>query len=357
MAFPEKNSKPRPCLRSVLSAIAFLPVFIFLAITVGCAPSALKDETQTPQRQLIWPAPPEPARVSFFRTIERPEDIGANKGLFRRIADFLIGPRSDDIVKPYGVTVDSAGRIIVVDTALKRVHVFDMKKSKYFYIEQAGDANLESPIAAAVDGEDNIYVTDPLFGKVFAFNQKGKLLFDIGGFKRPTGIAVNRQDKILYVSDTGRHEIKAFDLKGKHIKTIGKWGSEPGQFNYPVDIFVDAGGELYVADSMNFRIQIFGKDGKFLTMFGRHGDGTGDFGRPKGVSVDRDGNIYVVDALFDTVQIFDKNGKFLLNFGTLGREAGKFWLPGGIFIDRGDKIYVSDSYNKRIQIFEYHGQS
>lgn len=339
-----------------LGAAVALALF-FISFVAGCAPSTIRDEEQTPQRQLIWPPPPEPARISFSRTIAKPEDIGANKGFFRRLSDFFLGPRSEEIVKPYGITVDSTGRVIVVDTALKRVHVFDAKKNKYFFIESIGDENLDSPIAAAVDAEDNIYVTDSLYAKVFVFSPKGKLLYAIDGFKRPTGIAVNRHDRTVYVADTGVHQIKEFDLKGKHLKTFGGLGKEPGEFNFPVDIFVDNNGEVYVADSMNYRVQIFDRDGKFLSAFGRQGDGTGDFGRPKGVSVDRDGNIYVADALFDTVQIFDRSGKFLLNFGTLGREAGKFWLPSGVFIDQGDKIYVSDSYNKRIQIFDYLGHS
>jgi len=326
---------------------------VFLA---GCSQSTVKEEVHSPQTPLIWPSPPEPARISYYKSIATPADIGANKGFFQRIAELLLGPKTDDIIKPYGVTVDSKGRIIVADTALKRVHIFDAAKKKYSYIDEADDTPLQSPIAAAVDGEDNIYITDSLNSGVFAFNRKGGFLFEILGFGRPTGIAVDKRAGRLYVSDTQRHVVDVFDLKGKKINTIGGPGDGPGQFNFPVDLTVDANGDLYVVDTMNFRIQIFGPGGAFQTMFGRHSDGSGDFGRPKGVSVDSDGNIYVADALFDTIQIFDRNGAFLLNFGTLGRQAGFFWLPSGVFVDETDKVYIADSYNKRIQIFDYLGQ-
>ncbi|MBI5642405.1 MAG: 6-bladed beta-propeller [Deltaproteobacteria bacterium] len=342
---------------SRISLYGFL--FLSVALISGCASTEveLHEEIQTPQKPLIWPSPPEPARVSYFKTISKPADIGANKGFFRKVAEFLLGPKYDDIIKPYGISTDSGGRILVADTAFKRIHIYDVKNNKYSYIEEAGDAALDSPIALAVDGEDNIYVTDSVANNVCVFNSKGRFLFSFNGGKRPTGIAINKADKLVYVSDTGKHEINVYDLKGKRVNTIGKWGSQPGEFNYPVDIFIDGHGDLFVADSMNFRIQIFDKGGKFLSTFGHHGDGTGDFGRPKGISVDKEGNIYVADALFDTVQIFDRNGNFLLNFGRLGKEIGSFWLPSGVFIDSGDKIYISDSYNRRIQVFEYHGNS
>ena len=337
------------------AAVAMSLLLCAAVLMAGCSSSTVKEDIHSPQTPLIWPSPPEPARISYYKSIETPADIGANKGFFQRIAELLLGPKTDDIIKPYGITVDSNGRIIVADTALKRVHIFDEAKKKYSYIEEAGDAPLQSPIAVAVDGEDNIYVTDSLNARVYAFNRKGNFLFEITGLGRPTGIAVDKKAGRLYVSDTQRHVVEVYDLKGNKIKTIGGHGEGPGQFNFPVDLFVDINGGLYVVDTMNYRIQIFGPGGDFQTMFGRHGDGSGDFGRPKGVSADSAGNIYVADALFDTIQIFDRNGNFLLNFGTLGRQAGFFWLPTGMFIDEADKIYIADSYNKRIQIFDYLG--
>jgi len=340
-----------------IPASAVLLVLVCAMLTfAGCSSSTVKQEVHSPQTPLIWPSPPEPARISYYMSIERPADIGAGKGFFRKIAELLLGPENDDIIKPYGVTVDSNGRVIVADTALKRIHIFDIARKKYSYIEEAGDTQFESPIAAAVDAEDNIYITDSLNSRVYAFDRKGNFRFEITSLERPTGIAVDKKGKRLYVSDTKKDTVEVYDLNGKKIQTIGERGQDPGQFNFPVDLCVDNNGDLYVVDTMNFRIQIFNSNGKFLTMFGRHSDGTGDFGRPKGVSVDSEGNIYVADALFDTVQIFNRKGNFLLNFGTLGRQAGFFWLPSGMFIDSTDKIYVADSYNKRIQIFDYLGQ-
>lgn len=346
------RAKGAPGLLRPLFAAALIGSLTFFG---GCTSSEVKTDITTASKPLIWPSPPEPARISYVRMIEKPQDIGAGKGFFKRIAELVLGASSDNILKPYGITVDGAGKIIVADTALKRVHIFDTKKQEYSYVDEAGGEPLSSPISAAVDGDDNIYVTDSMLGKVFVFSPKGKFISGFEAGERPTGIAINKTLKTVYVSDTSSHTIRLYDLKGKLLDTIGKYGSKKGEFNRPVDIFIDKAGDLYVSDTMNYRVQILDKDGDFITMFGRQGDGTGDFGRPKGISVDRDGHIYVADALFDTVQIFDRNGDYLLSFGTLGREAGSFWLPCGMFIDNGGKIYVADSYNKRIQVFEYLG--
>lgn len=304
---------------------------------------------------ITWPSPPERARIAFVQAISTPADIAAGRGFFSRVMDFVLGAKIEEIIRPYGVAVDSKGRLLVADSAFKRVHVFDIKNSEYSAIEEASDAELASPIAVAVDADDNIYASDSILNKVFAFNKSGRFLFKIDGFKKPTGVAINKKEKLLYVADTAANAIKVFDLSGKPVMTFGGPGTEKAQFNLPVDIFVSPGGDIYVTDTMNYRIQIFAKNGSFLRMFGRHGDGTGDFGRPKGVAVDHLGNIYVVDAIFDTVQVFTPEGKFLLNFGSVGNGAGDFWMPTGLYIDETNRIYVADSYNKRVQVFEYIG--
>lgn len=370
MQKPDPKTNPGKTTPSGIKAIGlrrrslFGAANLFILITVltffsGCSPSNvnLQEEKRAGQRPLIWPMPPEPARIEYMQTISRPDDIGANKGFFKKVFEFLLGSTFEDIVKPYGVTVDPDGRLLVADTAFKRIHIFDLKKSKYSYIDNADELKFESPIGVATDTEGNIYMSDSALRKVFVFDRKERFLFNFAAGEKPTGIAVNNADKRLYVVDTISHNVGIYDLKGKELKRFGLWGNGVGEFNFPVDIFIDKNSDLYVVDTMNYKVKIFDKTGKFLAMFGHQGDGTGDFGRPKGIAVDREGNIYVADAIFDTVQIFDRKGNFLLNFGSLGDERGAFWLPCGLYIDNNDKIYVADAYNRRVQIFEYLGSS
>ncbi len=338
-----------------------LGLFLVLSVSlvlVGCAGTGTMQAPSTQADYgsgIAWPFPPEKARIAFVRTLEKPSDLGRGKGLLKGILEVILGPKQERVIKPFGIAVDNTGRVIVADTAFRRLHIFDIKKKKYKGLEISGDEKLISPVGVAVDINDNIYVSDSAAGKVYAMSPRGRLFFEFTGFTRPTGIAIDNTDQLLYVVDTGAHMVKVFSLNGDLLRSFGLRGGDEEEFNFPVDIFVDKDGLVYVSDSMNFRIQIFSKEGRFLRMFGKNGDSTGSMARPKGVAVDRDGNIYVADAIFDTIQIFSSRGDFLLNFGTKGSGPRNFWMPSGIFIDERSFIYVADSYNRRVQVFEYLG--
>ena len=46
-----------------------------------------------------------------------------------------------------------------------------------------------------------------------------------------------------------------FDRQCEVVRTIGCYGSEPGQFNHPYDVKVRQ-GRVFVSDSGNHRIQV-----------------------------------------------------------------------------------------------------
>ena len=91
--------------------------------------------------------------------------------------------------------------------------------------------------------------------------------------------------------DTNARIVK-FDRNGKFIKTWGKKGSAPGEFDVPHNLAMDAAGRLVVADRLNSRIQIFDQDGKFLAEWRQ-------FGRPSGLFIDKNDVIYVADSQSD----------------------------------------------------------
>jgi DNA-binding beta-propeller fold protein YncE len=296
-------------------------------------------------------------RVAEEREPPKPEDLQIRAGMFRRFFDYLLGKTEGAIVAPYGVETDSSGRLYIVDTFLKNIHVFDTKANEYDIFSTKGAA-LESPIDIAIDEERGyIYVTDSKGGTVKLFKETGEeFVGEIGKgvLERPTGVAINERTSELLVVDTLSANIFRYALDDHHLKGIfGGNGSEDGKFHYPTNIYVTRDGIILVTDSLNFRIQLFSPEGKFLKSFGSAGDGPGYFSRPRGVAADSDDNIYVVDGLFDNVQIFDREGRLLMVFGGSGHGYGEFWLPNGIFIDRNDTIYVSDYYNKRVQVFQY----
>ena len=326
-----------------------------LIVPIGCFREAVSERPPIPN--IIWPKPPEVPRISFVNSISKPSDMKISEGIWEKFLKFFIGRSDAAITSPYGLKVDSDGRLYVVDSFLKSVHVYDFKENKYWLFPEE-DATFVSPIDLAVDNKRKyIYVTDSKEAVIKVFKKEGfEFVKDIKNktMGRPTGIAINEQTDELLVVDTINSTVLRFDLSSHNLKgIIGGSGERDGLFHSPSNIFVTKDGYIIVSDSLNFRVQIFTSEAVFIRAFGEAGQSPGYFSRPKGVAADSDGNIYVVDALFDNIQIFDKEGRLLMAFGGPGHNYGEFWLPSGIFIDSNDNIYVSDTYNKRVQIFQY----
>jgi DNA-binding beta-propeller fold protein YncE len=321
---------------------------------VACAPAV--QPPPEPAQALVWPAAPAEPRIVFVRSFSRPEDLGIRKTMLQRMAEFVFGERDVQMVRPTAV-VASGGLLYVADAGALGVHRFDTKNGGYRLLRAEGDVALPSPVGLAVGPGGEVYVTDSALARVFVIRPGADeaALLGIAGLRQPTGIAYDRTQGRLYVTDTAAHSIVAFDAKGNAVSRIGLRGAGDGQFNYPTLIWCDAAGRLYVTDSLNFRVQVFDPTGRFVAKWGRHGDGTGDAARQKGVATDRHGHVYVVDALFHAFQIFDARGEFLLSVGAMGRDRGEFWLPMGIFVGDDDVIYVADAYNRRVQMFRYLG--
>lgn len=330
-----------------------------LAIGLGaglaaCAPAPVKEAAPAPAR--VWPAPPQPARIEYLRTFDKPDDFQIRKGFLRRIADFLFGAADERLVRPTAV-VAVRKTVFVADSGVQGVHRYDPVRGEYRLITAADEAPLPSPVGLAICAKDEVYVADSSLDAIFVIRPGTDVAVraPIVGLHQPTGIACDPATGRLWVADTGSHRILVFDRDGKAAGAIGERGIGDGQFNFPTLLWRDGRGRLYVTDTLNFRIQVLDESGKFLRSFGKAGDSGGDTARPKGVAADSLGHVYVVDALFAAFQIFDAQGRYLLSVGNMGQAAGEFWLPTGIFVTEDNTIYVADTHNRRVQVFRYVG--
>ena len=323
----------------------------------GCGTSGLApEELRRAEPTLVWPYPPEDPKIQYIRSISTPADVGITKSFFKKVVEFFFGTTEERIHQPYGVTVDNTGRIYIADSASRVVHVFDPAEAKYSTIRGTGQQEFTFPVGVALDHEGKLYVSDAERRTVFGFDRLGRGFLTITeGLQRPAGLAFNATNNLLYVVDVVRHEVLAYDAKGKFMFAFGGRGVSTARLNFPTNIAIDARGAIYVSDALNFRVQVFDSDGKFITTFGRLGDALGDLARPKGIGIDSEGHIYLVEGLYDVINVFDRQGQLLLTFGNAGTGRGEFWLATGIFVDRSDRIYVADSYNSRVQVFQYLG--
>jgi DNA-binding beta-propeller fold protein YncE len=337
--------------------LAIILAVVLLLVTGGCG-SPHGEVFPALSEPLVWPAPPDKARIGYVGSLSTEEDLRPGKSGLDGLTELIFGKKDIGILVSPSAVVGNEDKIYVADGAGSLVHIFGLADRSYEQFSRIGkDATLLMPVGLAV-ASDRIYVVDSVLGEVCVFDKRGKYLGSFGGelLKRPSGIAYYEAADKLFVADTGGHVVKVFDKSGDLLKTIGRRGVKEGEFNFPTHLCVDGAGKLYVSDTLNYRVQIFSPDGKFLRMFGEHGDGPGYFAHPSGIAADSQGHIYVADRQFENIQIFDGEGQLLMGWGSEGGGPGEFWLPAGIFVDNNNRIYVADSFNKRVQVFELLGQ-
>lgn len=302
---------------------------------------------------LVWPPPPDPARIRYVESWTRPADMGFKQGFFRRFSNWVTGSRKGNEMfqTPFAVALDERGRMIMSDTATATVGFYDRVEKKWYQWREVGGTRFRSPVGVAKQ-DKVLYVADSELRQVLAFDLKGRLQFSIKEhISRPVGLCV--ASGRLWVADVGLQAVCVFDLKGNFLFQFGQRGAGPGEFNYPTHVAAGSDGRIFVTDALNGRIQVFDGEGKFLNVIGCLGDGMGCLARPKGLAVNSFGHVYVVDGLKDLFQIYSAQNRFLLAVGSSGASAGQFCMPAGVAAGTNQFIYVADSGNHRIQVFQY----
>ena len=188
---------------------------------------------------------------------------------------------------------------------------------------------------------------------IFQFDTSGKLLksFGAGLFVSPHKLTVDK-DGNLWVADNGSHQVfKLSSTDGKVLMALGQKGVAGigmDQFDAPTEVAVAANGDIFVGDGHtgggtavgNARIMKFDKDGKFLKTWGKKGMGPGEFDVVHTIALDSRGRLFVGDRQNNRIQLFDADGKFIDQWFQFGR-------PSGMYIDkRTDTLYVADSESR-----------
>ena len=333
------------------------------------------EKPQQDLSKLVWPEPPNIPRVrytSYFAGMKFDKEADTpGKKAKQTWMDRLAGTQSQDekvtiknfpfqLLGPYGMSVDSKGRLYVADQKVGAIFIFNTETKDTELIRNGFEAHFGLINSVAVDDDDRIFVSDGKLGKVLVFNAKHQVQDQIKGLVDPVGLAIDKENRLLYVVDTQQDQVLVYDADSlKPIRKIGTAGKKhtlttPGDFALPTDVAVDKDGNIYVTDTLNWRVEIFDAEGKFISQFGKHCDAIGCFERPKGIAVDSDGHIWVVDTSLSLVQAYDRDGQLLGYVGGPGRLLGQFNDPVGIFIDQNNRMFVSEQYPwGRVQQFRY----
>lgn len=158
-----------------------------------------------------------------------------------------------------------------------------------------------------------------------------------------SGIAIRQSDRLAFVADTPNNRVAVYNVASRTLlTTFGRPGSDIGGFRGPSGVAVDPiSGNLLVADTNNNRVVELGfSSGAFSWIRSI----TGGFSQPQGVAADSMGRIYVADTSNRRVVVLDTAGNQLQVLEGLD-------FPVGVAVDALGKVYVSDTYNDVIRVF------
>ena len=251
--------------------------------------------------------------------------------------------------QPYAIAFNSHGETIVTQRSVDQ----NLKTIVGVNIQDYGDTTVKmsDPKGIAIDNMDNIYVSSD--HQLQKFTSSGELIKSIGRlgteegqFNVPHGVTLYNSQ--VYVCDRNNHRIQVFDLDLNFVRSIGSNGRGKGEFNAPKDVKFDADGKMYVAEIVNRRVQVLDSNGRFLKFLGEEREG--ELQGPSALHfVDK--YVYVCDYQRNCILVYETSGKFVTSFGEYGKENGQFNGPRSITSSADGLIYVCDSNNDRIQIF------
>ena len=194
----------------------------------------------------------------------------------------------------------------------------------------------------------NIYVSDVEDHCVKVFDSTGNYLLKFGDnesegkMDSPLSIAICG-DRILI--SQGNHCILNYQLNGKFISKIGKYGKEELEFSCPFGLTIDeSNGNIYVSDCHNNRIQILSQNFRFISQFGKD-----ILKKPLDIKLSKE-YIFVLDESNPCLHLFNYN--HILQKSVIPRyNELQVIRPFYFFIDPNVNILISDRDSDSIHIF------
>lgn len=174
-----------------------------------------------------------------------------------------------------GLTYDRAGRLLACEHSNRRVTRQEADGSLTVLASSYDGKKLNSPNDIVVRSDGTIYFSDPPYGireeqrelpfqGVYRISPDGKLTLLAQDFDRPNGIALSPDEKTLYVDDSARLHVRAFDVAPDGSISHGRILAElkSARQGVPDGMKVDRKGNLYVTGPGG--VWVFDKRGKHL---------------------------------------------------------------------------------------------
>jgi DNA-binding beta-propeller fold protein YncE len=200
------------------------------------------------------------------------------------VTNFFKLPDDQYFGESIGVATNSKGHYFVYERGRQtRLMEFD-QTGKFLRFIGEGLYGFVFAHVVRVDKDDNIWTVDEGSNMVIKFNPEGRVTLLIGRrpeahgipatappgtpeppaqpyvFNRPTDVTWDPAGDIFVSDGYGNARVAKYDKNGRFVKSLGRLGTAPGEFNTPHSIAADAKGNVYVADRGNGRIQVLDSD-------------------------------------------------------------------------------------------------
>lgn len=284
--------------------------------------------------------------------------VGEGEYRYRVFMDWAKLPAGWSLGEVADIDVDDEDRVYVFNRGAHPVIVFDRDGN---FLRSFGEGQITNAHSVLLAPDDTVFLTDDIGHVVHKCDRNGKIIFSIGTRDRPAPFMSNRPfnrccqtalapDGNIYVADGyGNASVHVFGPAGDYVRSWGRSGSGPGEFNIVHNIRIDAEGVVYIADRENHRIQMFDLDGKYVGELR-------NLHRPTALHLTDNGIFFIGELCPATITthdypnlgprltVMDKRGKLLARVGSqkFGLGAGDFLGPHGIGRDSRGDLYVGD---------------
>jgi gluconolactonase len=188
-----------------------------------------------------------------------------------RWRDGVLSVHREDAGGPNGMTLDLEMRVVGCEQDGRRVFREQDGVVEPIATHYEGK-RLNSPNDIVVRSDGRIFFTDPPYGVtdetrelpyngVFSIDEAGELTLLTTDFEKPNGLAFSPDERTLYIADTARHHVRAFDVAANGALSGGRVFAEMREDGRPDGLKVDRDGRLYVCA---FTVQVFAADGAAL---------------------------------------------------------------------------------------------
>ena len=239
----------------------------------------------------------------------------------------------------------------------------------------ASSAQLNNPTGVALDSSGNLYIADAGNNVIRQVSTSGTITTIAGNnslgagntgdggaatnaqLNNPVAVAVDSAGN-LYIADANNNTIRK--VSNKNISTV-VFG-----MHHPDAVAVDASGNIFVTDTVASRVVEYSA-GNYNFIAGNLTQGfSGDGGPagnaalfdPMGVAVDTSGNVFIADTFNSVIRVVNSKGiintiagnglpGFLGDGGPATQAA--LYFPRAVAVDSAGNIYVGDSFNNVVR--------